>query len=761
MSGDPSVRAAVAPSLPGAAAKDRAPRAFRLRAAAKPAVSAVCLALAGLALVRMCWHGIVVARSAAEGWPRSAAFAAIAVLLVLGPGLAVLRLERERLSLLDSVLKTLAAGIGASGLALWLLLLSGLLTDASVAAWLVLCAVSLLAAAADALRRPGDAARRLASAVRDEWRGTSTAGRIGFAVAALFLCGCFENAAGRPFESWDSLVSWDKWAADFAGRRSLGGYLTGGYTLFLPLVHSAFYRMAGSAGDVLPVEQLLLHGFCCLYPAILLLALRSAGRRFGFSGFAAFVFFAAGKYVACDFAIGHADVPLVAMSAAAVALVGRGGGARFRGFFSATALFFAVAFLKGNGVAWGLAAAVVCSRVAPGGARRVWLPFLAAVAACLPFFAHQLLLAIRPELVETSPFLQVLPLKMAHVEGFVPGFSHLRLWIARTASDRALPGGGAAWLAAAACLALAAAGVAVRKTRAPALFSAAMLALWFFSASYDLRNAEPALCLFAAVAAKTLRELRLAARGGRASARIAWAAVAASWALLAVPGFAAVASGYRGTLLSRPGSAARRFADPEGRRRLFKPAADLVNVLGRAPYGERAEHVIAGDRLYRLFGARGVCSRQLNGMNDTRPGDILLRGPSWMAKPPPPFRLAATLGRSTPYHELWIACGDGEFREMPFSSSAGRLAVEGAPPCGLLELVLPVRAQAGDERRISCENAVGNAALFARYVLPVAKGRVLRFLYWTGDGSPPRFAYSGPEPSSVRVWTPGLSAERR
>ncbi|MBQ9727623.1 MAG: hypothetical protein IJV65_08990 [Kiritimatiellae bacterium] len=723
--------------------------------AANKLLSAGCLAAAGFAAVRMLWHSFTVARFAAEGWSRSLLFALVAALLVLGPGLAVLRLERQKLSFSDSVLKVLATGLASSGLVLWSLLLAGALTDATVGAWLVLCGVGLAAAAADVLKRPFGSVRRIAAAARADWMDASAAGRIGFAVCALFLCGCFENAAGRPFESWDSLVSWDKWAVDFAGRRALGGYLTGGYALFFPLVHSVFYRMAGSAGTVLPLEQLLLHGFCCVYPAILVLALRSAGRRFGFSGFAAFVFFAAGNYIAGDFAIGQVDIPLVAMAAAAVALAGRGGGARFGGFFSATALFFAVAFMKGSGLPWAAAAAFVCARDGRDRPRRTWIPFAAALAAALPFFALQLRLALRPELVDPSPFLLVLPFKFAHAERIVPGFGLVRLWVARAAFDRALPGGAASWFTAAAALALAVGGVAVRKTRGIAVFALAAMLFWFFTASYDLRNAEPALCLFSAVAAKTLRRARLRAAGGNAASRTAFAVLAACWTVLAVPGFCMVFANRCAVFSRKPGTVALRFSEPEGRRRLFKLSADLVNVLGRAPYGTHAAHVLSGDRLYRLFGSRGVCIRQLNGLHGLQSGDILLRAPSWMLPAPEPFRLAAALERSIPYHELWIACGDADFSDVPFSAGGGVLSVEGAPPCGMLELVFPDRTSASGATAISCANETAEAALFAQYVLPVRDGNVVRFLYWTGDSAPPRFAYAGPEPVAVRLWTPG------
>ena len=69
-----------------------------------------------------------------EGPFRPLLFFAEAFLLVFAPGFAVLRAARFRGSLPDRLLFVLAAGLGASGLALWLLLLCGLLTTATVTA---------------------------------------------------------------------------------------------------------------------------------------------------------------------------------------------------------------------------------------------------------------------------------------------------------------------------------------------------------------------------------------------------------------------------------------------------------------------------------------------------------------------------------------------------------------------------------------------------------------------------------------------------
>ena len=683
-----------------------------------------------------------------EGPARPLLFFAEALLLVLAPGFALLRAARFRASLPDRLLFVLATGLGASGLALCLLLLCGLLTTATVTAWLALCAAVALCT----LIPSGGAA----SCRADHWarmkRALAAARRatLADALSIALLAALFESAAGLPFEAWDAVVSWDKWATDLAQRASLGGYLTGGYPLLLPLLHSVFYRLSGTAAAVLPPEQLLLRGFVVLAPAILLLALRSLGRRHGFSGLAAFLLFAASQYIFSDLTVGQADIPLAAALFAAAALLPRLAPGP-RSLVPAVALFFPLLFVKGTGLPWAIALAVWLCRPAWGAARSrktVLLALACALVAVLPFTCRQIWLDAHPAARELSPFLHMLPFKAAHTSIFTPNLPHFVHWMGKLSVDRclspALPPvlffAAAAWIAAALLL--------CRKTRPLAVFCAIALAVWFFTASYDLRNAEIPLCLLAVVAAL------LAARAARTAQfpgfRPKAAALAVILPLLALtlPGLAHAPLQTLSLLARSPRPPKTWTADAPGRLRHFKPSSDLVNILSAAPYGASAAHILAGNRDYRLFAPRGVYAIQLNAFHDVHPGDLLLRVPSHMSAPPAPYLLAAALDRAAPHRELWLAAPTAP-SPVPFTLDGDVLTPSNAPSCGLLELAFD--APPPDDATLSCDDLEGDPALFARYIRPARAANTLRLLYWTTSPSPPAFRYTGPPPASVRL----------
>jgi hypothetical protein len=570
------------------------------------------------------------------------------------------------------------------------------------------------------------------------------------ALSFALLAALFESAAGIPFEAWDAVVSWDKWAVDFAQRASLGGYLLGGYPLFLPLLHSVFYRLAGSAAAVLPPEQMLLHGFLTVYPAILLLSLRSLGRRFGFSGLAAFLLFAASQYIFGDLAIGQADIPLAAFLFAAAALLPRLAPG-LRSFVAATILLFPLLFLKGTGLPWALALAVWLCRPAWRAARArktVLLALAATLLLVLPFTVHQIWLDAHPTARELSPFLHMLPFKAAHTSIFSPNLAHFVRWMGKLSVDRCLSPAvppvffsvAAAWLAAAM--------LRYRETRPLAVFCAFALAVWFFSASYDIRNAEIPFCLVAVASALLAARTADAAKTRGLKNKAIALAVALPLLLLALPGLAHNPLQTLALLAHRPRPPDVWPADAPGRLRFFKPSSDLVNILNAAPYGTNATHILAGNRDYRLFGERGVYAIQLNSFESVAPGDLLLRVPSFMPPPPKPFLLAASLHRAAPHRELWLAA-PGDAVPAPFALDNGVLSPENAPPCGIVELDFdnPVP----EDATLVCANAEGDAAVFAKYVQSAKDATTLRLLYWTGTDLPPTFLYSGPPPTACHL----------
>ena len=708
----------------------------RLRRAV-PALSALAIAWA---VARVLRHVVWLVRSCPEGSLRPLLFLVAAALLIPAPGLALRRLEKPGGGPARQTLYVLACGFAASSAALWFLLLAGLLGRASLMALLALWAAAGAWGIAPLLRPA--AMRRIPRDLASAWLARPAVSRVAWALGALVLAGLFEASAGTPFTAWDAAVSWDKWATIWAGRRSLGGCLVGGYPQMLPIFSSVFYRLAGSVAEAVPVEQMLLHGLHVLFPAMLMLALGCAGRRFGFPGSVAFAVFAASRYVFGDFAIGQVDIPLTAMLAALIALAPEPG--RPAGFTSAALLFFAVYFLKGTGLVWVVFALAV--RIAVGRSwRRETGAFLVALLMALPFAAHQILLSLHPERIEHGPFLHALPLKAAHVSMFHPNLAHALDWWNRTLVDRAIPDRWSA-VAAAAAVALVALAFIRRRSRVPAAIAAATLVAWFFAGSYDLRNAEPALCFaaaaFAALLPPTPRDRPHAAAIGWLRTLIA----AGALLVLSLPGLSgAAASSVAATF--RPPARHRAWTMPAGHRhQAFRPAGDLVNVLAEAPCGRQARHILAGDSLYRLFGARGVYAIQLNAYDDGAPGDVFLRAPAWMKPPRKPFLRAAVVRGAGPYREMWLR--EPALRPVAFDFAEDVLRVADAPSAGLLEVNLRPGAAPDASLRLAPKDAPLDP--FARYLHCIRDESRLRLVYWT-PGVSPAFSLVGAIPDSCRL----------
>ena len=287
-----------------------------------------------------------------------------------------------------------------------------------------------------------------------------------------------------------------------------------------------------------------------------------------------------------------------------------------------------------------------------------------------------------------------------------------------------------------------------RKTQPLSVFCVVALAVWYFTASYDIRNAEIPFCLVAVTSVVLVVRTASAAKTRGPKSKAIALAVALPLLLLSLPGLAHKPLQTLGLLARRPLPPDVWTADAPGRLRFFKPSSDLVNILDAAPYGTGATHVLAGNHDYRLFGERGVYATQLNAFESVAPGDVCLRIPAFMPPPPEPFLLAAFVRRALPHRELWMA-SPADPVEVPFSLENDILSPENAPPCGILELEFddPVPEDAS----LACTNAEGDAALFAKYVQDAKDGKILRLLYWTGTAQPPSFRYSGPPPASCRL----------
>lgn len=665
----------------------------------RAALAAVALAAALLA-GRFALVVAAFARALPEGPAPVLRFAAVAAAAVPGPGLALLRFSRVRLRPAELPVFVLATGLAASGAAAWVLYAAGLYTRGAALAFLA------LGAAAGAWGAAPLASRSALRAAGARLRAAPPGAWIPPLLAALFVEGVFEGALGTPFTEWDALVTWDKWAADMGARTGLGGCLMGGYPQLLPALRSVFYKAAGTpAGAVFPAEHLMLHGFDAVFPLLLALSLLALGRRCRFPGLLALALLAACGPFAADLASGQADVPLAAFAAALAALLPALADARAgrRPLAPLALLFFAVLFAKGNGVV--LAPFLLGWAWRAGGRPallRAAAAFGVALAFAVPYPLHQVWLAAHPGARETSPFLVALRPHAAHTRLFEPDWTHLRGMVARIApSARALAALGAVFLAA----------IVRPRTRLAALSALALFAFWFFTASYDWRNACPALALLAAVlaaaAAQPSAGFLLAPRNRRHAPWFVLASLCLAWSLVLVAAAGFDRSGAGATLLA---PAATRWRAPRAallppavRHMAMRPRGDLRNIFFAAPWAAAAERIWAGDGLYRVLAPKGCYAIQENAWHDAAPGDLAVGSP-WFGRPPAGFVPVAELRRAPGYRTLWMFRPDlvpGRVLEIP--APAGD-----APP----SRDLFGAAAAGDP--------------FAPYLAPFRDGAVLR-----------------------------------
>jgi hypothetical protein len=676
-------------------------------------VSALPPLAAALIATRFAWVVATLARALPEGpWP-VARFGLVAAVVCLAPGLALLRalhpLDRTSAGLADGPLFVLSTSLAASGLAAWALYFCGLYARGAALAALALFALAGAWGAAPLLSRRAlrSAAARLRAIPPGAW--------IAPLVLAVFLEGVFESALGQPFVAWDAVVTWDKWAADAGARAGFGAQLVGGYPQLLPAIRSLFYKAAATpAGAVLPAEQLLLHGFDAVFPAILALSIFALGRRHRFPALLAFALLAACDPFFANFASGEADVPLAAFAAATAALLpplaeARGGG---RALAPLALLFFATVFAKGTGVV--LAAGLVAFAAMRGGRpalRRSLAAAAVALALAALFLAHQLWLSAHSAAREASPFLVALPLHAAHVRLFSPDFAHLAAMLRRLVAHRVSPPVAPPAVALGILGAGLAAAFARRRTRIAALALLALLAFWFLTASYDWRNAFPALAFGSVVLSAAAAPFSREGLRDPRNRRIVLYAIVAKGALLCALSTAAILGAERSDaietfcrpLVVRWRAPKAACLPPERRHMALRPAGDIRNILLDAPWAARAEHVWTGDPLYRLLAPKGCYAIQANAWRDAKPGDLFVATAA-LPRPPEGFVLIAELRRTPGYHALWMFRPDlapGLVLEIP--------APEGDAP--------PLRELFG-------EAAAGDP--FAAYLAPVRDGAALR-----------------------------------
>ena len=711
-------------------------------------------------------------------------FFAVAVLMSSAPGLFLRRWLRIQTTnpFLD-LLQILLVSLCFSALLAWLAYAAGVYVRAVL--WIGLIAMGwmgiygLRVVLFPLVRLPVRLARfgRLSPG---EW--------VALSVFMAMVLGVFERNVGTPMVSWDALTSWDKWAADAGVRTGLGRYALGGYPQFLPSLGSIFYKLAGSGSDVFPMEHLLLHGFYVVFLGILVLGVLALGRTLGFpGGFVLCLFFGSGLILEMVVEqTGSVDIPLAAMLCSACAL----GAAYVRGSWSvaggdrrvALALFlplFALAFIKGNGLPW-----LLVLVVSMGMALRSWnrfrpvmLAFCAVVFPSIAYLFHQVWFGSwHWDSSELSPYLRSHTFVLAHTRDFVLSWAHFLSWVERFGGAYGVPSrwgaGGLLALVMGICLW----GTLDRKWRFFAVTGPLALTIWFLTGSYDFRNAAAAWLMILIAIVGCLWN-----GGGRESPRriqrwilrgVLVAAVAGSAHSLATLSARPAPVGKFSVYMRRPVGQGSLFtlpfasfqvpiiaALPPDRRHLgVRPWGDICEILSNAPFGKRAEHLLAADGLYRVLAPKGVYMMHKTRYNDQQRYDVALGEP--YLRPPPDYENVARLCHVSPYDvplrlfrpvfrpvDMRVADQTGTHLRALTLNEGESLLVEFDPSEGgnpdLKEGIISLRMSSNMDVNASLRLSDADTARdpYAAYFVSVLEGNQLRLIYWMADDSPelPRF----------------------
>lgn len=585
-----------------------------------------------LAAGRFAWVQAALLRTEAAGGGTDAfPFLLASLALTLGPGLFVWRFFR--LSTDNAALfltHILATSLGVSMLVPWALLGFGLWTR-SAAIGVAIGAGALGVCALVSFAATGTSRAATRRGIRVTLRSTTLSEALSLALALAAGELLFELLAGYPMQGWDAFLSWDKWAADHAGRRSLGGYVLGFYPQGLPLLGSLFYKaLPPAAGIPYPAStaHLLLHGFHAVFPLLLLLSVSSLSRPLGFNPLLGQALVLSDFFLVQSLLkqMGDADVPLTAFcgAALAIALFHARGDAGRRAPSAAIPAFFALAFVKGSGLAMGLLLGGILVLRRPRGitVRRVLAALAIGFALAAPFYLHQAAMARFPSLAEHSPFLLTLPLEKAHTDLFTPNVAHLVDWLRKTGPNLGLDGGNAVSYAASGIVAaLLLAALVLPKARPVALAAFLWFVLWFFTGSYDWRNAFPGHLLAVLALAAVFRSLADLPRWSAMRTALDGALVVASFVLLARQRLPELACDRFARRPPTPPVLALPEAD---RPSAISSLRDSFALYQAVPFLRDAPHLRMPGRDYRLLpnGVRGIPYHGADAFTDPRPGDL-------------------------------------------------------------------------------------------------------------------------------------------
>ncbi len=347
-----------------------------------------------------------------------------------------------------------------------------------------------------------------------------------FDAAALFLVLAFLQslflwAAVRHMLSWDAFISWDCWASGAARAHWIANRIYGGYPQGISLLSSLFYKASlwPDAADALAPEHFHVHGFFVLYALELCLALLTLGRTFRFSGLFVLLCLFSSHFFWPDMArnqLGYADLPFAASILSALALAMEFSQSARRTLqetpgaeVALFCAFFAAFFTKGNSAATIPILAFFGAWLLPLRNSRLLKCLLAAAIPFALFLLHQWFFSRWTDWGCSNPAEHPMRMVTSHSYLFQANGAHLAAWLRRFPLELGIPDSWT-WTFYAAVGLVSAFGLVRRRSAFFLLSAAALWAIWFYTASYELRNAlVPWILLLVGVALSLAEGIRV------------------------------------------------------------------------------------------------------------------------------------------------------------------------------------------------------------------------------------------------------------
>ena len=635
------------------------------------------------------------------------------------PGLCFLRwLDFRYRSRLDLVLAVFATGIPLAGCGVYVLLLANFYYAATAwlivllpAGWLLLTykrSGRWLPGALAAEDRPAEmpavpprarisrASQKKAAAPAELTPAVRTGALDG---VAIFCCGFlllmfFLEAATSPLHTWDAVVTWDKWADQWAMRSNLYHCTQGGYPQLLPMFSSLLYKTTGHVG-MLPQEQYALHAFHPFLGLLLLLACVRAARLFELPAWGVLAAVFGFQTMHAIIPSGGADlmVTLWVLLAPLLYLAWQKGewNARWRGSPVLMACIFGAAFSKATGLFAILPLLLAGIRRPAAGVRFLPKPALAGLLGLpllllVPFYLAQY--ASSQEPLERMNTQEVnFRMRPAEMEGgfqnsIEAAYSSTAGWVRfreatrKFLTDYSLPQpftNSAPIVPGLLLLAMAAAGAGRRPFGAVLITAIAILAVWYRMASYDQRNLLPALPLLGlCAAAGAVRLLTWLKRFS--GAQFVLAGMVGFFAITIGSGIVAEASAVAESTLLRDNLTARLTAAeasfPQSAAPFFPQECEIWDFLSRQGFLRQARHTMAVSMFYRWVSS-GIYAASDWNQRIVEPGDLFIGPPG--KRPPGDYNRWSKL-RTFGRLEIFLA------DRQPIAVPLQKVALTGASP---------------------------------------------------------------------------------